>query len=220
MPSYSVAKVDMGTGLGFHWYGALDYPLQRMLREKCGLTGGDAPYPVAVAVFSAKRSDWFECSYVGRHLVGLTESGLRAKLRQISAKPDMVAEYAVAYFELRGLEGRPVSSEILDAYGILAACYSWQPNGFARPVSEAAAEAGNRLLHAADSEAVAVAVVGVTLPEELHRHPGAPVVVSSLGQTLLKQIPRDTVAPVLHHLADTLQDRKQAASCRELLDQL
>ena len=71
---YHLQSVDMGTGLGYHWFGRMHLWEQDCLRERLGLTGGDDRLELARQGLAVKDQG------------GMTANSMRALLRRFEER--------------------------------------------------------------------------------------------------------------------------------------
>lgn len=202
-------RLYLGSGMGFHWYGAVPYGLVKPMRRELRLTGGDDIYSSFAATVSPYRIE--DPLPVGKREAP-TPAQRISNLKEVMDRPSSVKRYADAYFILRDAEGQPVSQTVLDALGIL---YDCPLNWCIRNPYELRNEAQMKLAAAEDIQASVVAAVLLAI--FWHGHESLPYDEST---KLLSRLPKEPVVALLNHLAANLGDAKERAFAATLLESM
>jgi len=200
----------MGTSRGYQWYGKLDYGVFTLLRDTFELKGGDSLYGAAVIYWSTNEpnSNWLR--------------PYRKDPRnpsEILRSPLFLDDYIDAYIANREGMAKPIDPEIIHA-AILLCGTDYEGYGtYIPPDAELLSEARKRLLSAAEQDPEAAATL--LLPHVMrYRFRNRRDKATPERMEILQRLPRETVLPIVKHLADYIKDENDAALCRDLLRKL
>lgn len=200
----------MGTSRGYHWYGRLDYGVFTLLRDTFDLKGGDSLYDAAVIY-------WIDNEPIRNWLRPYRKDPRNPS--EILRSPPSLDDYIDTYIANREGIGKPIDHEIIHA-AILLCGTDYEGYGtYVPPDAELLSEAKGRLLAAAEQDPEAAATL--LLPHVMrYRFRNRREEASPERMEILRRLPRETVLPIVKHLADYIQDVDDAALCRDLLRKL
>ncbi|MBL7649646.1 MAG: hypothetical protein JNK74_26015 [Candidatus Hydrogenedentes bacterium] len=200
----------MGTSRGYHWYGKLDYQVFTLLRNTFDLKGGDSLYEAAVIY-------WINNEPISNWLRPYRKDPSNPS--EILRSPPSLDDYIDAYIANREGMGKPIDPEIIHA-AILLCGTDYEGYGtYIPPDAELLSEARDRLLSAAERDPEAAATL--LLPHVMrYRFRNRREEASPERMEILRHLPRETVLPIVKHLADYIKDENDAALCRDLFNKL
>lgn len=200
----------MGTSRGYHWYGKLDYSVFTLLRDTFEFTGGDSLYDAAVIY-------WLDNEPVSNWLSPNTKAPTNPS--EILRSPPSLNDYVHAYITDREVKGNPIDHEIIYAATLLCGTDYEGYGTYTPPDVELLSEAKKRLLSAAEQDREAAAIL--LLPHVMrYRFRNRRDEATPERLEILEHLPRETVLPIVRHLADNLQDADEAKLCQDLLNKL
>ncbi|MCP4643601.1 MAG: hypothetical protein GY851_24345 [bacterium] len=209
LPYWSAIRY-MGEARGYQWYGAMAYDDFLLLQREFELTGGDSLYSAAVSYWIDEEPNWVWL---------MDDPGHQRKPAEICRTPSSLARYVHAYITIRESKRRPVLDEVIHATAVLCGSEREGYGVYAFPTPEIVSEAKDRLVAAAEKDPEAAATLA--LPYVLRYRVRGPRSKATPDKVeLLRRLPRDTLVPIIRHLAINLQDREEAALCKDLLLQL